>query len=185
MAIKVDEVLFEGSSEYQRVGVYKTSTYGHMMTLDGVIQSTQRDEYAYVRPLLPTAAHPGVPLLNTPYLLTRRQTLQHEMMAHIPMHLHKNPETVCIIGGGDGGVMREVMQHPSVKACDLCDIDGVVVEQSKIHLKHRETPASALCHYFLRRLVLVSGVMCVVLKWALVLCPVPQCHVDSTTLGHM
>eukprot|EP00285_Hemiselmis_virescens_P019349 CAMPEP_0173394556 /NCGR_PEP_ID=MMETSP1356-20130122/28137_1 /TAXON_ID=77927 ORGANISM="Hemiselmis virescens, Strain PCC157" /NCGR_SAMPLE_ID=MMETSP1356 /ASSEMBLY_ACC=CAM_ASM_000847 /LENGTH=302 /DNA_ID=CAMNT_0014352969 /DNA_START=31 /DNA_END=939 /DNA_ORIENTATION=+ len=107
MAMKVDKVLFEGSSDFQRVGVYETSAYGTMMTLDGVIQSTQRDEHAY-----------------------------HEMIAHIPMFLHPNPQHVCIIGGGDGGVMREVVRHPSVISADNCDIDGVVVEQSKVHLKH-------------------------------------------------
>ena len=50
MSIKVDQVLFEGKSDYQQVGVYKTSNYGNMMTLDGVIQSTERDEFAYVSP---------------------------------------------------------------------------------------------------------------------------------------
>lgn len=49
MGIEVESVLFEGQSEYQQVGVYKTKNYGNMMTLDGVIQSTQRDEFAYVR----------------------------------------------------------------------------------------------------------------------------------------
>ncbi len=139
MAIKVDKVLFEGSSEYQRCGVYKPATYGTMMTLDGVIQSTERDEHAYVR------ARPAQTCRSRPRALpyqrgrlTRSLSRQHEMMAHIPMFVHPNPQHVCIIGGGDGGVMREVVRHSCVVSADNCDIDGVVVEQSKIHLKHRE-----------------------------------------------
>lgn len=107
MAIKIKETLFEGKSAYQDVKVFETETYGKMMTLDGVIQSTQRDEFAY-----------------------------HEMIAHLPMYSHPNPEHVCVIGGGDGGVLREVVKHPSVKTAVLCDIDDVVIEQSKVHLKH-------------------------------------------------
>jgi len=107
MSIKVKEKLFEGKSDYQDVAIYETETYGKMMTLDGVIQSTQRDEFSY-----------------------------HEMIAHLPLFSHPNPEHVCVIGGGDGGVLREVMKHPGVKSAILCDIDAVVIEQSKVHLKH-------------------------------------------------
>ena len=107
MAIKVTKTLFEGKSAYQDIKVFETETYGKMMTIDGVIQSTQRDEFAY-----------------------------HEMMAHLPMFSHPNPEQVCVIGGGDGGVLREVVKHPSVKRAVLCDIDDVVIAQSKAHLKH-------------------------------------------------
>mmetsp|Transcript_5931 Transcript_5931/g.12003 ORF Transcript_5931/g.12003 Transcript_5931/m.12003 type:complete len:294 (+) Transcript_5931:43-924(+) len=107
MGIKVKSKLFEGKSDYQDVRVFETETYGKMMTLDGVIQSTQRDEFSY-----------------------------HEMIAHLPLFSHPNPEHICVIGGGDGGVLREVMKHPSVKTAILCDIDAVVIEQSKVHLKH-------------------------------------------------
>ena len=87
MAIKVKSDLFHGKSEYQDVSVYETETYGKMMTLDGVIQSTQRDEFSY-----------------------------HEMIAHLPLFSHPNPEHVCVIGGGDGGVLREIMRHDCVKS---------------------------------------------------------------------
>lgn len=56
-----------------------------------VIQSTQRDEFSY-----------------------------HEMIAHLPLFSHPNPEHICVIGGGDGGVLREVMKHPSVKSGERC-----------------------------------------------------------------
>jgi spermidine synthase len=107
MGIKIKQTLFDGKSDYQHVKVFETETYGKMMTLDGVIQSTQRDEFSY-----------------------------HEMIAHLPLFTHQNPEKVCVIGGGDGGVLREVMRHPSVKSAVLCDIDRVVIEQSQEHLKH-------------------------------------------------
>ena len=107
MAIKLKETLFEGKSAYQDVKVFETENYGKMMTLDGVIQSTERDEFAY-----------------------------HEMIAHLPLFSHPNPEHVCVIGGGDGGVLREVVKHPSVKHAVLCDIDDVVIAQSRVHLKH-------------------------------------------------
>lgn len=83
MAIKIKGTLFEGNSAYQEVKIFDTETYGKMMTIDGCIQSTQRDEFAY-----------------------------HEMMAHLPLFSHANPEHVCIIGGGDCGVLREVVKHP-------------------------------------------------------------------------
>ncbi|KAJ1471809.1 spermidine synthase [Baffinella frigidus] len=107
MGIKVTKSLFEGKSDYQDVKVFETETYGKMMVLDGVIQTTQRDEFSY-----------------------------HEMIANLPLFSHPNPEKVCVIGGGDGGVLREVMRHPGVKSAVLCDIDAVVIEQSRIHLKH-------------------------------------------------
>ncbi len=85
MCIKVDETLFDGSSEYQSISIFKTKTYGKMMTIDGCIQSTERDEFSY-----------------------------HEMMAHVPLYCHPDPKDVCIIGGGDGGVLREVLRHDCV-----------------------------------------------------------------------
>jgi spermidine synthase len=85
MCIQLDETLFDGASEFQSIAVYKTKKYGRMMVIDGCIQSTERDEFAY-----------------------------HEMMAHVPLFCHANPKDVCIIGGGDGGVLREVLRHESV-----------------------------------------------------------------------
>ncbi len=87
MCIEVDETLFDGSSEYQSISIFKTRTYGKMMTIDGCIQSTERDEFSY-----------------------------HEMMAHVPLFCHPDPKDVCIIGGGDGGVLREVLRHDCVKS---------------------------------------------------------------------
>ena len=90
MCLQIEDTLFEGSSEFQNVAIFTTKTYGRLMTIDGCIQSTERDEFAY-----------------------------HEMMAHVPLFCHPDPHDVCIIGGGDGGVLREVLRHDCVKSGSL------------------------------------------------------------------
>jgi spermidine synthase len=102
-SLKVKEVLLEKQTEFQHLTVFKNDgPWGNVMTLDGCIQVTDRDEFVY-----------------------------HEMMAHLPLSAHPNPKHVLIVGGGDGGVMREVLKHESVERCDLVDIDGAVIEESK------------------------------------------------------
>jgi len=102
MSLKVEEVLYEGRSEFQDVLVFRSATYGMVLVLDGVIQVTERDEYAY-----------------------------QEMIAHIPMHCHPNPVDVLIVGGGDGGVLREVCRHPGVQRITMCEIDKQVCDVAK------------------------------------------------------
>ena len=85
MSLKVEEVLYEGQSEFQDILVFRSSTYGNVLVLDGAIQLTERDEHAY-----------------------------QEMIAQIPLHSHPDPKSVLIVGGGDGGVLREVCRHSSV-----------------------------------------------------------------------
>ena len=85
MSLKVEEVLYEGRSDFQDVLVFKSATYGKVLVLDGVIQLTERDEHAY-----------------------------QEMIAQIPLHCHPDPKSVLIVGGGDGGVLREVCRHSRV-----------------------------------------------------------------------
>ncbi|KAG9448719.1 hypothetical protein H6P81_008684 [Aristolochia fimbriata] len=101
-SLKVEKILFEGKSDYQNVMVFQSSTYGKVLVLDGVIQVTERDECAY-----------------------------QEMITHLPLCSIPNPKKVLIIGGGDGGVLREVSRHSSVEQIDICEIDGMVVEVSK------------------------------------------------------
>lgn len=100
--IKVDEVLINGKSKFQDILVFKSSSYGTVLVLDGVIQVTERDEFSY-----------------------------QEMISHLPLFSHKNPAKVLIIGGGDGGVLREVAKHKCVKEIHMCEIDEQVVEVSK------------------------------------------------------
>ena len=105
MSLKVDKVKYSNRSQLQELAVFENKgPWGTVMTLDGCIQLTDKDEFVY-----------------------------HEMMAHVPLSLHPNPKHVLIIGGGDGGVMREVLKHSTVERCDLVDIDGDVIEQSKLH----------------------------------------------------
>ncbi|PIA40468.1 hypothetical protein AQUCO_02500280v1 [Aquilegia coerulea] len=101
-SLKVEKILFQGKSEYQNVVVFQSSTYGKVLVLDGVIQVTERDECAY-----------------------------QEMIAHLPLCSIPNPKKVLVIGGGDGGVLREVSRHSSVEQIDICEIDGMVIDVSK------------------------------------------------------
>jgi len=105
MSLEVEEVLFQAKSEFQDVLVFKSKTYGTVLALDGVIQLTERDEFAY-----------------------------QEMIAHLPLCAHPDPKKVLIIGGGDGGVLREVCKHESVEEITMCELDKMVPEVSKKYL---------------------------------------------------
>lgn len=103
IAIKAGKVLYSKQSEFQKVEVFETeSSLGRVLTLDDLMMTTEGDEYHY-----------------------------HEMIAHIPMMHHKNPENVLVIGGGDGGTVREVLKHKSVKKVVLAEIDGLVIDACK------------------------------------------------------
>ena len=86
----------------QEMAVVETGQFGKMLILDGTVQTTIGDEFVY-----------------------------HEMIAHVPLFTHPNPKKVLVIGGGDGGTIREVVKHPSVEEAHLVEIDGSVVEVSK------------------------------------------------------
>jgi len=105
-SLEIEKMLFDQKSDYQHVQVFKSTAFGNVLILDGVIQLTERDEMGY-----------------------------QEMITHLPMFSHPNPENVLIVGGGDGGVIREVLRHKSVKHVTICEIDKVVIEQSKLHFK--------------------------------------------------
>ncbi len=104
MKIKIEDLIEAYDSKFQRIEVYKTRPFGKMLVLDGVIMLTEWDECGY-----------------------------HEMLAHVPMSTHPRPENICIIGGGDGGTMKEVLKHPTVKTVDICEIDGDVIRLSQKH----------------------------------------------------
>ncbi|GAA5854577.1 hypothetical protein JCM9279_005697 [Rhodotorula babjevae] len=107
MTLRVEKVLHVEKSLYQDVLVFKSTDHGNVLVLDGAIQCVERDEFSY-----------------------------QEMIAHLPLASHPNPEKVLVIGGGDGGVLREVLKHPSVKSATLCDIDEAVPRVSKLYLPH-------------------------------------------------
>lgn len=102
-SLEVEDVLINGKSKFQDILVFKSKTYGTVLALDGVIQVTERDEFAY-----------------------------QEMITHLPMFACKqSPKKVLIVGGGDGGVLREVVKHSSVEEIHMCEIDEHVISVSK------------------------------------------------------
>ena len=105
MSLEVKKVLDHHRSLFQDVLVFESTTYGNVLVLDGVIQVTERDEFAY-----------------------------QEMIAHLPLYAHTNPKKVLVIGGGDGGVLREIARHPGVEEIVICEIDKDVIEVSKKYL---------------------------------------------------
>ncbi|GAA5895989.1 hypothetical protein JCM5296_003163 [Sporobolomyces johnsonii] len=107
MTLRVKKILHMEKSLYQDVLVFESTDHGNVLVLDGAIQCVERDEFSY-----------------------------QEMIAHLPLASHPNPEKVLVIGGGDGGVLREVLKHPSVKSAILCDIDEAVPRVSKEYLPH-------------------------------------------------
>jgi spermidine synthase len=105
MTLKVNQVLHHEKSKYQDVLVFESSDYGTVLVLDNAIQCTERDEFSY-----------------------------QEMITHLAMNSHPNPKKVLVIGGGDGGVLREVVKHECVEEATLCDIDEAVIRVSKKYL---------------------------------------------------
>nr|AHK12775.1 spermidine synthase [Antheraea pernyi] len=103
---EVKEVLQSGKSQYQNIDVFDTTSLGRVLVLDDIIQCTQKDEFSY-----------------------------QEMISFLPLCCHKNPEKVLIVGGGDGGVAREVAKHPKVKEIVQVEIDEKVIEVSKKYLQ--------------------------------------------------
>ncbi|MFB9757425.1 polyamine aminopropyltransferase [Ectobacillus funiculus] len=102
---KIKRTLHTEQTEFQKLDMVETEEFGNMLILDGMVMTTQKDEFVY-----------------------------HEMVAHVPLFTHPNPENVLVVGGGDGGVIREVLKHPSVKQATLVEIDGKVIEYSKKYL---------------------------------------------------
>ncbi|TPX17582.1 uncharacterized protein E0L32_012116 [Thyridium curvatum] len=105
MTLKVKKVLHHEKSKYQDVLIFESTDYGTVLVLDNVIQATERDEFSY-----------------------------QEMITHLAMNSHPNPKKVLVIGGGDGGVLREIVKHECIEEAVLCDIDEAVIRLSKQYL---------------------------------------------------
>jgi len=101
-AYKVDGILYKAKSKYQEILVIQSEFFGKMLILDGIVQLTEKDEFFY-----------------------------HEMLTHVAMHVHPEPKRVAVIGGGDGGVVREVLKHSTVEKLYFVEIDQEVVKISK------------------------------------------------------
>ncbi len=99
--LRIDKVLYKKKSKYQEILVFENEFFGRVLALDNLVMTTTKDEFVY-----------------------------HEMLVHIPMRSHPNPKKVLIIGGGDGGTLREVLKYPIEKAL-LVEIDEEVINVSK------------------------------------------------------
>ncbi len=105
LCIGVDRVLEDRQTKYQHLQMIDAGELGNMLLLDGVPQTCDFDEAAY-----------------------------HEMLTHVPLLTHPEPKEVLVVGGGDGGIVRETLRHDSVERVVVCEIDAEVVRASKEHL---------------------------------------------------
>jgi spermidine synthase len=105
ITMKLKETYVREQTDFQDLAMVETEEWGTMLLLDGMVMTTDKDEFVY-----------------------------HEMVAHPALFTHPNPEHVLVVGGGDGGVIREILKHPKVKRAVLVDIDGKVIEYSKRYL---------------------------------------------------
>ncbi len=105
LGLRSKTVLHREVSEFQEILVVDTLSYGRALMLDGTFQVTEKDEFVY-----------------------------HEMLAHLPLMSHPAPRRVLVIGGGDGGTIREVVRHPEVEEAILCEIDPRVTAVCREYL---------------------------------------------------
>lgn len=109
---RMDKLLHEVRTEHQHLVIFENARMGRVMALDGVIQTTEADEFIY-----------------------------HEMLTHVPILAHGNAKRVLIIGGGDGGMLREVRKHRGVESITMVEIDGTVVEMCQEFLPNHSCGA--------------------------------------------
>lgn len=105
LSFKVEKTLFSDQSRFQQVDVVKTHGHGCMLLNDGLIMLSERDEFVY-----------------------------HEMIAHVPLFVHPSPRHVLVIGGGDGGTVREVLKHSEISRVVMVEIDDMVVRACRTYL---------------------------------------------------
>ena len=99
-----DEILYQTQTPFQSIAIYRAPILGRVLVLDGIVQTTEADEFIY-----------------------------HEMLVHVPLFAVPAPRKVMIVGGGDGGCLREALKHP-IEHVDLVEIDIKVIESSREHL---------------------------------------------------
>ncbi|MEE4245469.1 MAG: polyamine aminopropyltransferase [Kangiellaceae bacterium] len=109
---KVSKTLFEHKTEHQHLVIFENEQFGNVMALDGIIQTTEKDEFVY-----------------------------HEMLTHVPLIAHSCPKKVLIIGGGDGGILREVLKHPTVERVVQVEIDQAVIDMCKEYFPNHSAGA--------------------------------------------
>ena len=99
LSIRVDEQLFSANSELQRLDVLSSREFGKILVVDGDLALTEKDEFIY-----------------------------HEMISHVPMAVHPDVKQILVIGGGDGGVVRELVKYEDVEQIDVVEADPLLVE---------------------------------------------------------
>jgi spermidine synthase len=104
-AFRVRRELLRETTGHQELVIFESEGFGRVLALDGVIQLTEGDEFVY-----------------------------HEMLAHVPILAHGAVRTACVIGGGDGGMAREILKHAGVESCTIVEIDAGVVELCRTHM---------------------------------------------------
>lgn len=104
LGVEVESIVFRETTEHQDLVIYETAQWGRVMALDGIMQVCERDEFIY-----------------------------HEMLTHVPVLAHGNASEICIIGGGDGGILREALKHP-VDRVTMVEIDPSVIALCREHL---------------------------------------------------
>ncbi len=109
---RIDKEIYNDSSEHQDLMVFENAKFGRVLALDGAIQTTEADEPFY-----------------------------HEMMVHVPLLSLENPEHILVIGGGDGGIIREICKHKQVKSITMVEIDADVVSFCKQYLPNHSAGA--------------------------------------------
>nr|ALJ10923.1 spermidine synthase [Dolomedes sulfureus] len=109
-SVLIDKILHHEKSKYQDILIFNCNVFGRILCLDDVIQLSEKDEFVY-----------------------------QEMVSFLPLNSHPKPQKVLIVGGGDGGVVREVTKHPLVESITLCEIDERVIELSKKYLPFMAT----------------------------------------------
>ena len=104
-SIRVQRHLYSHKSEFQQIDIYDTPEFGKVLTLDGNVMLTERDEFIY-----------------------------DEMITHVPMAVHPNVRDVLVIGAGDGGVVRELARYESIRRIDLVEMDEQVLDACRRYL---------------------------------------------------
>ena len=102
---EVTRTICEVSTDHQKLVIFETPRFGRVLALDGVVQTTEVDEFCY-----------------------------HEMLTHVPIFAHGKVRDALIVGGGDGGVLREVLRHDSISSATLVEIDDTVIKLCREHM---------------------------------------------------
>ncbi len=105
LSLRMDKQIYSEKNDNNRIDIFDTPEYGRVLTVDGYIIMTEKDEFIY-----------------------------HEMMTHIPMAVHPDPRKVLVFGAGDGGVVRELLKYPDVERIDMVEVNTGVVEAAKKYL---------------------------------------------------